>query len=127
MAKGVETSELCLLSALELRRLIAAREVSPREVAVAFLARIRATDNQIRSFVTIDEEMAVAMADGAERGLKDGAHLALAGVPYALKDLTDTAGLRTTLWALRLERSTMCRPDAADRQASAGSRRGAAW
>ena len=38
----------------------------------------------------------MAMADDVERRLKEGAALPLAGIPYALKDLTDTAGLRTT-------------------------------
>ena len=36
------------------------------------------------------------MADDVERRLSHGASLPLAGVPYALKDLTETAGLRTT-------------------------------
>ena len=72
MAKGAETSELGLLSALELRRLILSREVSPREVAAACLARIRAIDDRIRSFVTIDEEMVMAMADGVERASEGG-------------------------------------------------------
>ena len=93
---STEASELSLLSGLELRHRIVSREVSPREVAAACLARIGAVDDRIRSFVTLDEEMTMAMADGVERRLKDGEVLPLAGIPFALKDLTDTAGLRTT-------------------------------
>ena len=93
MGKDVETPELSLLSALELRRLIRSHELSPREAAAACLARIRAVDDRIGSFVTIDEEMVIAMADRVERRLKEGAALPLAGIPFALKDLTDTAGL----------------------------------
>jgi amidase len=89
-------SELGRLSALEIRRLIRAGEVSPREVATACLARIRAIDGTVRSFVTIDEPMVMAAADAVARRLAAGEDLPLAGVPYALKDLTDTAGLRTT-------------------------------
>jgi amidase len=96
MANGFQTSEPGLLSALDLRRLILAREISPREAAAACLARIRALDDRIRAFVTIDEEMVMAMADGVEERLQAGASLPLAGIPFALKDLTDTAGLRTT-------------------------------
>ena len=92
----IETSELPLLPALELRHRIVSRDVSPREVAAACLARIRAVDDRIHAFVTLDEEMVLALADGVERRLMEGAALPLAGVPYALKDLTDTAGLRTT-------------------------------
>jgi amidase len=93
---GIEIPELSLLSALELRRLIISREVSPREVAAACLIRIRAVDDRIRAFVTIDEEMVMASAASVERHLKEVADLPLAGIPFALKDLTDTAGLRTT-------------------------------
>ena len=91
-----EISELNLLSALEIRRRIVARDVSPREVAAACLARIGAVDDRVRAFVTLDEEKVMTTADGVERRLKEGETLPLAGVPYALKDLTDTAGMRTT-------------------------------
>src|SRR5438552_1793032 len=89
-------SELGRLPALEIRRRVRAGEVSPRDVATACLARIRATDGTVRSFVTIDEAMGMAAADEVARRLAAGEDLLLAGVPYALKDLTDTAGLRTT-------------------------------
>ena len=112
MAKDIESSELSLLSALELRRLIVSRDVSPREAAAACLARIRALDDRIRSFVTIDEKMVMALADGVEQRLKEGAALQLAGVPFALKDLTDTAGLRTT-YGSRLREHNVPARDAA--------------
>jgi amidase len=96
MTSDAESPELALLSALEVRRLVVAREVSPREVAAACLERIRRIDDQVRSFVTIDEDMVMAMAGDVERRMKEGADLLLAGIPYAIKDLTDTAGLRTT-------------------------------
>jgi amidase len=93
---NVEISELSLLCALELRDRIVLRDVSAREAAAACLKRIREVDGQVRAFVTINEKMVMAMADDADRGLKDGIDLPLAGVPFALKDLTDSAGLRTT-------------------------------
>ena len=96
MASDSMSPELALLPALDLRRLILSREVSPREAAAACLSRIRAIDDRIRSFVTVDEDMVMAMADDVEARLKAGAALPLAGIPYALKDLTETAGLRTT-------------------------------
>ena len=109
---STETSELSLLSGLELRRRIVAREVSPREAAAACLARIRTVDERIHSFVTLDEEMTMAMADGVERRLKEGEVLPLAGIPFALKDLTDTAGLRTT-YGSRLREHNVPARDAA--------------
>jgi amidase len=91
-----EIPELATISALDLRQRVLRREVSTREVAAACLARIRAVDDKVRAFVTIDEAMVMAVADDVARRLADGAELPLAGIPYALKDLTDTAGLRTT-------------------------------
>ena len=96
MASDSMSPDLALLPALDVRRLILSREVSPREAAAACLSRIRAIDDRIRSFVTVDEDMVMAMADDVEARLKAGAALPLAGIPYALKDLTETAGLRTT-------------------------------
>jgi amidase len=94
MTNGV--SELATSSAEELRRLVTSGKVSPREMAGAFLARIHAADSQIGAFVTMDEVKTLAMADDVARRLKNGENLPLAGVPYALKDLTETKGLRTT-------------------------------
>ena len=112
MSSDLESPELALLPGLEVRRLILSREVSPREAAAACLSRIRAIDDRIRSFVTIDEDMVMAMADDVERRLKEGAALPLAGIPYALKDLTDTAGLRTT-YGSRLREHNVPARDAA--------------
>ena len=112
MSSDPESPDLALLPALEVRRLILSREVSPREAAAACLRRILAIDDRIRSFVTIDEDMVMAMADDVERRLNEGAALPLAGIPYALKDLTDTAGLRTT-YGSRLREHNLPARDAA--------------
>jgi amidase len=93
---SADPSGLALSSALGLRSRILSREISPSEVARYFLARIRATDGPIGSFVTVDEDWVIAIAEDVERRLNEGADLPLAGVPIGLKDLTDTAGLRTT-------------------------------
>ena len=85
--------DLALLPALELRRLIDDGDVSAREVAAACLARIKAADPPIQSFVTlVDEERVMVAAENAQKQIRQGAALPLAGIPYALKDLTETAG-----------------------------------
>jgi amidase len=82
---------------LELRRLIGGGDVSVREVAAACLSRIEAVDPFIQSFVTlVDEERILATAEKVQTRIKEGVAPPLAGVPYALKDLTETAGIRTT-------------------------------
>ncbi|MCP4379860.1 MAG: amidase [Hyphomicrobiales bacterium] len=91
-----DTSELNALSAVEIRDRTVRGDLSPREVTSACLRRIGSVDDLVRSFVTIDEPAAMAMAQESERRIAAGENLPLAGVPFALKDLTDTAGLRTT-------------------------------
>jgi aspartyl-tRNA(Asn)/glutamyl-tRNA(Gln) amidotransferase subunit A len=81
----------------ELARLIATKAVSPVEVARAHLDRIAALDGGLRAYVTVCADAALAGAHAAEAALMTGQPLGpLHGVPYALKDLYDTAGIRTT-------------------------------
>ena len=81
----------------ELARMIATKAVSPVEVVRAHLDRIAALDPGLRSYITVCDEAALAAARAAETTLMAGQPLGpLHGVPYALKDLYDTAGVRTT-------------------------------
>ena len=81
----------------ELARMIATKAISPVEVVRAHLDRITALDPGLRSYITVCDEAALAAARAAETALMAGQPLgALHGVPYALKDLYDTAGVRTT-------------------------------
>jgi aspartyl-tRNA(Asn)/glutamyl-tRNA(Gln) amidotransferase subunit A len=81
----------------ELGRLIATKAVSPVEVVRAHLDRIAALDGDLRAYITVTAEPALQAARQAEAALVAGQPLGpLHGVPYALKDLYDTAGLRTT-------------------------------
>ncbi len=82
---------------IELARMIATKAVSPVEVVRAHLDRIAALDPGLRSYITVCDETALAAARAAETTLMAGQPLGpLHGVPYALKDLYDTAGVRTT-------------------------------
>ncbi|MDE0349041.1 MAG: amidase family protein [Gammaproteobacteria bacterium] len=84
-----QSEDLCFRSAVELRRLLAGRQVSPLEVLDAHIDRIERHDGPLNAIVTRCFEDARELASG---------HLAgpLAGLPIAHKDLTATAGLRTT-------------------------------
>jgi amidase len=105
--------DLVLLSASELRRLIDAGRVSAKEVASACIERIKAVDPLVQSFVTlVDEERVMAAADEAQKRIKQGVASSLAGIPYALKDLTETMGVRTTFGS-RLREKYVPNEDAA--------------
>ncbi len=81
------------LTALSARAAVAALrsgEVTPRELVEAALRRIEAVDGPLNALPTVCGERALAHADKVNR------QLALAGLPIAVKDLTDVAGVRTT-------------------------------
>jgi amidase len=81
------------MTASELAEGIRSRRFSAREAMEAHLARIEAVNPRLNAIVTLDAEGALAAADAADRGAPAGP---LHGVPVAVKDLEDTAGMRTT-------------------------------
>ncbi len=90
-------ADLHWTSMTDLARMIASKEVSPVDVARAHLERIARLDSTLRSFITVCAEAALDEARAAEARLAAGDTLGpLHGVPIALKDLVDTAGVRTT-------------------------------
>ena len=90
-------ADLIWASMTELARMIATKEVSPVEVVRAHLSRIAALDDRLRAYITVCDESALEAARAAETALASAAPTgALHGVPIALKDLFETAGVRTT-------------------------------
>ncbi|MBB4704743.1 amidase [Sphaerisporangium siamense] len=90
-------SELNYLPATETLALLRAREVSAVEVAEASLRRVEEVNGRVNAIVTVTADLALARAraldDALARGEEPGP---LHGLPIAYKDLTDTAGVRTT-------------------------------
>ena len=94
--------ELCDLSAVELRRLIGRKEVSPVELLASCLARIERVNPALNAMVALDRARAAAAAAAAEAAVLRGADLGpLHGLPIGIKDLNPTAGLRTTFGSER--------------------------
>jgi len=83
-----------LLTATELRGVVARRELSCREVLEAHIERIDAVDPALNAIVTKTYELARARADDLDRNPNH--HGVLAGLPIAHKDLLPTKGIRTT-------------------------------
>jgi aspartyl-tRNA(Asn)/glutamyl-tRNA(Gln) amidotransferase subunit A len=90
-------SELAFLGIADAAALIAARKLSPVEYTRALLDRIGRLDQRYHAFVRLTPELAIAAAGAAEREIMAGRRLGpLQGIPYALKDVIDVAGLPTT-------------------------------
>jgi amidase len=89
--------DLCFTPAVELARRLRARELSARELLDAYLDRIGRVNPVLNAIVTLAEERAVQQATEADKAAARGAALGpLHGLPIAVKDLADTAGIRTT-------------------------------
>src|SRR6476661_2995125 len=92
------TTNLCQLSATALAKALERREISARDVIEAHLARIAAHDARLSAFITVDSDGARRQADACDAASAPMGPLH--GVPFAVKDLTNTKGLRTTYGSL---------------------------
>jgi amidase len=89
--------EIAFLPATRQAELVRTKELSPVELVETYLQRIEKLDPEINSFVTVIPEQALEAARRAERDVAEGGELPpFHGVPTAIKDLTPTAGIRTT-------------------------------
>lgn len=84
------------LSVAGMGRLLISREVSATELCNAHFEEIARLDSRLRSFVTPMREQAIAAAAEADRQLAAGQFRPLLGIPYGIKDVFETAGVRTT-------------------------------
>jgi aspartyl-tRNA(Asn)/glutamyl-tRNA(Gln) amidotransferase subunit A len=81
----------------EASELVRTRKVSPKELTAACLARIQQLNPILNSFITVTAEQAMADAQVAEAEIMKGRWRGpLHGIPVGLKDLFDTAGVKTT-------------------------------
>ena len=94
---SVSDTQLHYLSIRQAAELIRKGELSPVELTRACLDRIEATDDRLHSFILLLADEALADARIAESEILRGAYRGpMHGIPFALKDLYDTAGIRTT-------------------------------
>jgi aspartyl-tRNA(Asn)/glutamyl-tRNA(Gln) amidotransferase subunit A len=90
------------LSAIELAARLRAREISAVEITTEALARIEASQPTLNAFMTICRDQAIAAAHEVDARLARGEDVGpLHGVPVSVKDIINTAGIRTT-WGSRL-------------------------
>lgn len=90
-------SDLTELTIVDASALIRARTLSPVELVLAYLARIDRLEPRVNAYITISRELALKQARQLEAELEAGHWRGpLHGIPIALKDNMDTAGIRTT-------------------------------
>jgi len=96
---GQSDQDVFKLPGVEIARLIKSRKVSAVEVLEATFLRIDAVDKQCNAFVNLDMSGARAQANLADQMVADNPADTLPelhGVPFTVKDLVNTAGLRST-------------------------------
>jgi hypothetical protein len=91
------TTDLHFLTIAEAANLIERRQLSPIALTRAFLDRIAAIDPQLNAYLLVTAEQALDQARIAEAEIMAGNYRGpMHGIPFALKDIYCTAGIRTT-------------------------------
>jgi aspartyl-tRNA(Asn)/glutamyl-tRNA(Gln) amidotransferase subunit A len=90
------SDDLLFMSAIEATSLIKRRKLSTVEYVGAVLDATEASQPKLNAFVTICRDQAMTLAKAADAAVRQGDKLGpLHGVPVSIKDLVDTAGIRT--------------------------------
>ncbi len=99
--------DITSLTAVELGKMIKAKEISAVDAVKASLDQIERVEKNVHSFVTVDREGALRRAKEVQKQIDDGSLTGpLAGVPAAIKDNICTKGMRTTCSSKILENFT---------------------
>ena len=89
-------TELHYLSIAEAARLLRRKTISPVELVQAVVNRIEEVDGRLKTYVILLTKEALTAARRAEKDIRQGRHIGpLHGIPIAIKDLYDTAGITT--------------------------------
>jgi aspartyl-tRNA(Asn)/glutamyl-tRNA(Gln) amidotransferase subunit A len=100
------SDDFSFLSATELQQRISRKEISPVEVTSAVLARAERLQPELNCFITLCAEQALAQARESERRIMAGDPLRiLEGIPFTVKDIVNTKGVRTTFGAVPFSES----------------------
>lgn len=88
--------DACDLTIAEASKLMEEGNLTAIELTESCLKRIREVDSSLQAFITVDEEGAQRQANLADKERKKGSGNKLCGIPFSIKDLLATKGIRTT-------------------------------
>src|SRR5207247_6843370 len=93
---SMNATDLCYTPATDLATMIRTNQLSPVELTRAVLDRIEHLNPKLNAFCTLTADAALVRASEAEAAVMRGEALGhLHGVPFSIKDLTFTKGVRT--------------------------------
>lgn len=93
----MNTTDLAFASASEIAARVRQRELTARQITEAFLARIETMQPRLNCFIQILSDIAFEQAAKIDEAVHSGRDAGpLAGVPVAVKDIVDMAGVTTT-------------------------------
>src|SRR5690349_791993 len=97
-ASAESPSDICFLRAVDILAMLRSKKLSAREVMQAHLKQIDRLNSKVNAIVThVPEDQLMAQAAAADESLAKGKWLGpLHGLPVGVKDLHETAGIRTT-------------------------------
>ena len=92
------------LTAHELHEKLKTREITAVELTESVFEHIEEVELQVKGYLTLTKELALEQAAAADRGFQNGNEMpSLAGIPFAIKDVICTKGVRTTCASKILE------------------------
>ncbi|HMB79015.1 MAG TPA: amidase family protein, partial [Vicinamibacterales bacterium] len=95
-----------------LASLLETRKITSTDLTKMYLARLKQYGEQLHCVVTLTEELALAQAASADMEIKAGRYRGpLHGIPFGVKDLFDTKGIRTT-WGAKPYENRVAQVDA---------------
>jgi Asp-tRNA(Asn)/Glu-tRNA(Gln) amidotransferase A subunit family amidase len=104
--------ELAFMPVTSLAALVESRVISSLELTEAYLARLKKYGDVLHCVVTLTEDLAREQAAQADREIRSGHYRGpLHGIPYGLKDLFATKGIRTT-WGAKPYENEIASTDA---------------
>ena len=96
--------QLHTLTIHEAHGLLTSKKISSVELTQAILQRIHDVDPQVKSYVTVTDELALEQAKNADERIAKGENVTpLTGIPFSMKDCISTRGVRTTCSSKILE------------------------